>query len=93
MTILTMQQAREAFPLWFKPATMRFFRSRVGRTLYAGGYFVSSEQFVDSRGWKAPRKYSVRQVTEHGIDTVGEFQTYDTAREAIAAIRTLQRAL
>ncbi len=93
MTILTMHDARNAYPCWFERGAMRFFfRSRVGHTLYAGGYFVSSEEFIDSCGHSHGRKYSVRHVGDSGIDTVGEFQGYASSRAAIAAIRRLQRA-
>ena len=58
---------------WFEPDTMRFFRSRVGSTIYEGPggvFFVSSEQFVGSQG-AAPRAYTVRVfVTGTGaVDT------------------------
>ena len=64
---------------WFERGTLRFFRSRVGQVAYrgpGGTYFVSSEQFVSSNGWHAPRKYTVRlQQADGSIDTVGEFNT------------------
>ena len=74
----TMQRIREATRQagnhWFEPATMRFFRSRVGVKVYqgAGGvYFVSSEQFESSTGWRAERHYTVREFhpTDKSIDT------------------------
>jgi DeoR/GlpR family transcriptional regulator of sugar metabolism len=63
---------------FFSPDTMRFFRSRVGDTIFqgAGGvYFVTSEQFVGSDGHRAKRQFTVRQFfPETGdIKTVGEF--------------------
>jgi hypothetical protein len=71
---------------WFEPATMRFFRSRVGDTLYGQRYFVSSEQF----DYNSPRLYTVRELNDDGgIDTVGEFQGYTTRAQAIGAIRRL----
>ena len=48
---------------YFDASTMRFFRSRVGDTVYQGHggvYFVTSEQFVASDGTRFPRKYTVR---------------------------------
>lgn len=75
---------------WFEPATLRFFRSRPGRRLYGGRYFISSEQFVGSNGYRAPRRYTVREVSADGsIDTVGAFQAYETRAQAVAAIRRL----
>lgn len=71
---------------WFEPSTKRFFRSRIGDTLYGGRYFISSEQFHEA----APRLYTVREANPDGsIDTVGEFQAYDTRTQAVAAIRKL----
>lgn len=71
---------------WFEPSTLRFFRSRVGDTLYGGRYFVSSEQFDDGY----PRLYTVREAMSDGsIETVGEFQEYETRDQAIRAIKAL----
>jgi hypothetical protein len=95
---------------WFEPGALRFFRSRIGDTVYPAPaqrvtYFVSSEQFVGSRGDAAPRKYSIRKVywggwypdgREHvrgDVDTAGEFQAYDsgsTARRHAAAMAANQ---
>lgn len=67
---------------WFEPSSMRFFRSRVGDNAYAdgrgGAYFVSSEQFVPSRGPAERRMYSVRYYDPDkcSIETVGKFQQY-----------------
>lgn len=63
---------------WFEPGTLRFFDSHVGQTVYqgAGGvYFVSSERFHGSRGYSAPRRYTVRQFDPEtgAVDTVGPF--------------------
>jgi hypothetical protein len=63
---------------WFSADSMRFFRSRISRTVYqgAGGvFFVSSERFVGSNGVPAPRKYTVRQFNPEtgAIDTVSAF--------------------
>ena len=71
---------------WFSPETMRFFRSRIGKTLYGGRYFVSSEQY----DYDAPRLYTVREVLPDGsINTVGDFQGYATSADARRAIRKL----
>lgn len=70
---------------FFDPATLRFFRSRCGRELYGGLYFVTSEQF-DAH---APRLYTVRKARADGrIETVGEFQQYRSGAAArMAALR------
>ena len=81
---------------WFDPATLRFFRSRVGRTLYAGRYFITSEQMSPSYDrstdtWHYfPRRWSIRIANDDGsIDTVGEFDQYESYAQARAAIRKL----
>ena len=69
---------------WFEPDTMRFFRSRIGRTLYGDRYFVSSEQFDDT----TPRLYTIRTVNDCGaIGTLGAFQAYVTGAQAVTAIK------
>jgi len=59
---------------WFSLGAMRFFRSRVGQTVYQGPggvFFVSSEQFNDD----TPRRYTVRRYDPEAdtIGTIGEF--------------------
>lgn len=75
---------------WFEPESMRFFRSRVGDTVYEGPggiYFVSSEQFVSPHSGAAPRRYSVRQFnpTTGGIATVGEFNVMSRSQAVARA--------
>jgi len=71
---------------FFDPDTMRFFRSRVGNTLYGDKYFISSEQFNDV----SPRLYSIRLVNPDGsIDTVAEFHEYGSHAEARRVIKDL----
>lgn len=72
---------------FFEPASMRFFRCRLGSSVYpdskGGAYFTTSEQFVGSDGRAAPRLYTVRYCAADGrIDKVGRFQAYLTARAA-----------
>ena len=71
------KNAQEGFH-WFEPDTMRFFRSRVGDTLYKGRYFVSSEQ-----GPNMPRRWTVRVALPDGrIRDVGGFQRFSSWRNA-----------
>lgn len=76
---------------FFDRATLRFFRSRVGMTLHSGPggeFFVTSEQFDDGRGYRAPRLYTVRQAMPDGrVRTVGEFQQYASNSGATAAAK------
>jgi hypothetical protein len=82
MTIEQIKAANHrAGRFFFEPATMRFFRSRVGSSVYQGPggvFFVTSEQFVASV-WNDRRSYgrhfTVRQFNPETADikTVGEF--------------------
>ena len=74
---------------FFDADTKRFFRSRIGETVYGGRYFITSEQF-DSR---SPRLYTVREVSADGqnITTVGDFQQHATRAQALAAINWMIR--
>ena len=65
---------------WFEPDTLRFFRSKILRTVYQGPggiYFVSSEQFDDASG----RYYTVRRFdpTDGSVETFGEFNVLGRA--------------
>lgn len=74
---------------FFEEGTMRFFRSKiVSRQPIAGRFFITSEQFDAD----APRLYTVRRANDDGsIDTIGEFQQYETYQEARAAARASAR--
>lgn len=70
--------------LWFSPETMRFFDTRVGHSVYGGRYFVTSEKGPDG-----VRKWSIRECVDGVIDTVGEFQAYESHEQAVAEIQRL----
>ena len=76
---------------FFDSGTLRFFDSIIGRTLYGGRYFVTSERFRPS--WPErphARRYTVREAFPDGrIETVGEFQQYPNARQARLEIHRL----
>jgi hypothetical protein len=86
----------EASGYFFEPATMRFFDSRLPahgyRAIDGAVYFYTSEQFHGSFG-SAPRYYTVRRLNPvtKSIDTVGEFQAFDTAHAANLEARRLAR--
>jgi hypothetical protein len=69
---------------WFDKDTINFFGSRIlwgSLTLVAGRpwLFITSEHNWD----RTQRLYSVRSITNDGeVDTVGEFQNFETLREA-----------
>ena len=70
---------------FFDPDWMRVYNSRIGRTVYKGKYFITSEQFKVE-----PRRYTVKKCVNGEIETVGEFQQFATRREAIKFIETLK---
>ena len=74
---------------FFDPCWMRVYNSRIGRTVYKGKYFITSEQFI-SVNEVEPRRYTVKKCVNVEIETVGEFQQFATRREAIKFIETLK---
>ena len=90
MTIDQIKEANKARGFhWFDPDTLRFFKSRIGGTVYQGPggvYFVTSE-----RGPSGVRRYSVRQFhpSTGGVDTVGDFQAYGSSASAGTVARKL----
>ena len=72
------QAADRAGSHFFDRSTKRFFRSRILSDAFHGNggcYFVTSEQFEDSRGHRAERGYTIRQFNPEtaAIDTFGPF--------------------
>lgn len=71
---------------FFEPTAMRFFNSRIGKKVYVGRYFITSEQFDE----KSPRRYTIREAQEDGsIDTIGDYQQYKSSVEAVNGIKKL----
>lgn len=71
---------------FFDPGAMRFFNSRISEEVYGGKYFITSEQFDD----RSPRLYTIRMVNDDAsIDTIGDFQQYNTLAQAKGAIKRL----
>lgn len=74
---------------FFDAGAMRFFNSRIETDIIRGKFFVTSEQFID-REYKAPRKYTVREIdwSSGEVDTATgctfqEFCDLDDARDWI----------
>lgn len=71
---------------WFDSGNTRFFKSRYRSKIYKEKYFITSEQFLDN-----PRLYSIRvfEITDGKIciDTVGEFQGFESYNEAKSYIK------
>lgn len=68
---------------WFDAATLRYFGSRIGSRVYAGRFFISSEQ--DSYGaWGGRRRYTIRIIRDNAdIDTFGEFGQFASRSGAV----------
>lgn len=68
---------------WFEKSSMRFFGTRIESGIINGRYFITSEQQDEGR----PRKFSIRTFDDEGsVDTVGEFHSHDTKRDALEAL-------
>ena len=78
---------------FFDADSKRFFRSRIGGTLYGGPggeFFVTSEREATWEKRAIPRRYTVRQAMPDGrVATVGEFQQYASYSGATAAAKRL----
>lgn len=73
---------------FFEPGALRFFRSRIGDTLYGRRFFTTSEQHAGSIGPPDPRRYTVRMVGPDGsIEAVGAFQQFETRGGAVSVAR------
>lgn len=75
---------------FFDQGATRFFRSRYPQTGIVKdnkAYFATSEQF----DYKSPRLYTVRvcDMATGIVDTIGEFQQYQTSAQANAAIKRI----
>ena len=74
---------------FFEPLAMKFFNSRLARYGFENHngeiFFVTSESF-DSY---SPRRYSVRvlDIETGRIETMNNFQSYETKQKALGAIR------
>lgn len=74
---------------WFSPATLRWFNSRIHADVYAGRYFVTSEQNPEGE-----RRYTVREVSEDGdIKTAEGCEFFEYASRSGAHNRAQQLAL
>ena len=88
---------------WFEPGSLRFFNSKFPRRAVDpvpdGAFFISSEYSKGvyiSSGWipDGPVMYSVRFISDDDgtIDTVSEFQEFETLEDARAAAKAFQKA-
>ena len=71
---------------WFDPQAVSCFRSHVHRTVYAGRYFISSEQ----EKYSSVRKWSIREVDYKGrIHCPYGFMAFNSFKEAKEAANQL----
>ena len=81
-------EANVAGSHFFDKKTLRFFGSRILRTIYGGCYFITSEK--DTYRDTNPRLYTIRKYEGGlGIETVGEFGQYTTKAQAVSAVKKL----
>lgn len=76
---------------FFDADTIRFFNSRVSDRAYKVGdkaYFITSER---SKIGNQPRKWSIRVIdlTTGNIRTVGQFQEFNSSKEAKAELKRI----
>jgi hypothetical protein len=75
---------------FFDKRDMDYWSSRVEPGVYAGRYFVTSEQPPELLGVIAPRGWTIQRVEDDGrLDTIGSFQAFPRADLAIAAVTRL----
>lgn len=79
---------------FFSPETMRFFSSRISSLMWFKDdliYFITSEAdkgYIQHKG--STRAYTVRTIDSNGnIETIGEFQQYETLYQARKAIKEI----
>lgn len=71
---------------WFSEGAMAFFNSVIETELIGRRYFVTSERMELSH----PKQYTIREACEDGtIETVGDFQEFDSLDEATARCERL----
>lgn len=72
--------------VFFRPAMMEIFQTRIEAGPFQGRFFVTSDQFTSMRGKSYLRRYTVREALPDGsIGTVGEFQQYEDKGSAVKA--------
>jgi hypothetical protein len=78
----------DADGVFFRPAMMQIFQTRIEAGPFQGRFFVTSDQFTSMRGKSYPRRYTVREAMPDGsIGTVGEFQQYEDKDSAVRAAK------
>jgi hypothetical protein len=66
---------------FFSPESMRFFNSVVRAQVIGDNFFVTGERFEEGIPWR----WTVRQCVNGAINTVSEFQEFETVGQALGA--------
>jgi len=87
---ITMKEVMEANERighnFFRGDTMEFWGSELHSEVFAGEYFVTCEDNFN----RTARLYTIRKANADGsIDTVGDFQAYETLEQAKEAMYKL----
>ncbi len=71
---------------FFESATMRFFNSTIYPRVYGGRYFITGERYDELH----PERFTIRLALDNGhVNTVGDFQGFDTHADAERVARSL----
>ena len=73
-------------PQWFSPDNMAFFNTVIKSGVLNGKYFITEETHYNRYG-EGDTKYSIREATEDGINTIGDFHSFATVKEAKAYLK------
>lgn len=88
---MTMIEAKEIYKQngghFFNKDTMRFWGSKTETELYKNRCFVTSDDNFD----RTKKLYTIRQFSEDykHVETVGEFQAYETKSAAVEALQDI----
>ena len=74
---------------WFSPRTLKFFGSTIfwatlTETTKGKGFITSEHNYSNET-----KLFSIRLITNTGIDTYGEYQGYETLAEALRELKTI----
>lgn len=87
-TIEQMSRDNKALGMhWFCLDTIKFWRTRFHLPIYDGKYFITSEVRRIYGQFQEPRKYTIRSCVNGEVATIGEFQQYETLRNARTALK------
>lgn len=81
---------KEIGHFFFEKSTMIFFNSRIESGVLKGRFFITSERFDEN----SPRLFTLREVDNDGrVNTLGEFQEFNTIQEAKEYLKNHLKAI